>query len=111
MATLSRAATDGIINGWKNSFKTDQTNWRGQGKRQNYGQVLLGGGKPNDQPLAGPALPNNPNVVCWIDVYEVPNGYGWKASFIANDSGSDWIKTISCHEDGPLVEADWIAYP
>lgn len=110
MATLSRAATDGLITGWKASHKLAQTAWRGQGRRNNYGQVLRGGGKPADQAVAGPSLPATPNIDAWIDVYERPDGYGWVAYFVTTDTGQDWIRSVSCHEDGPLVETGWITY-
>lgn len=107
---LSRVATDGLINGWKNSHKVAQAAWRGQGRRNNYGQVLPGGVKPSDQTVDGPVLPNNPNTFAWTDVYERPDGYGWISYFIATDTGQDWIRSVSCHEDGPLVETDWVPY-
>lgn len=108
---LSRNATDGLINGWKHSHKVAQASWRGSGSRQNFGQVLRGGVKPSDQPVDAPALPNNPNADAWIDVYEAPNGYGWVATFIATDAGKDWWRTVSVHEDGPLVETAWELVP
>lgn len=112
---LRKNATDGVINGWKNSRKLGQTSWRGKGVRNNYGQVLKGGGKPSDQPEDGPELPNNPAVAedAKIDVYEAPNGYGWVATFeaVENPGAVRWFRTVAVHEDGPLVESDWALVP
>lgn len=107
---LSRVATDGVINGWKNSFASQQTAWRGQGRRLNYGQILPGGARPQDQAVNGPLMPNNPNTFAWTDVYERVDGYGWAASFVATDTGQDWIRTVSSHEGGALTETSWTAY-
>lgn len=112
MAALTRVATDGLINGWKASHKGAQAAWRGQGRGRNYGQVLPGGVRPSDQAVDGPALPNNPNLRAWIDVYERPDGFGWIAYFVATDTGQDWVRTISSHETAALVvETGWISYP
>lgn len=111
MALLSRAATDGLINGWKNSHKTAQLSWRGQGRRNNFGQVLPNGVRPADQAVGAPALPNNPNLYAWTNVYERPDGYGWVSYFVATDTGQDWVRTVSRHETAALVETDWVSYP
>lgn len=110
MAVLSRVATDGLINGWKNSNKLAQTAWRGQGHGRNYGQVLPGGVRPSDQPVGGPTMPNNPNTLAWMDVYEAPDGFGWIAYFVATDTGQDWIRSVRSHEDAALVETAWVTY-
>lgn len=88
MAVLPRVATDGLINGWKNSNKLAQTAWRGQ----------------------GPTMPNNPNTLAWMDVYEAPDGFGWIAYFVATDTGQDWIRSVRSHEDAALVETAWVTY-
>jgi len=107
---LSRLATDGVINGRKNQHKLDQTAWRGRGKRNNYGQVLKGGGRPSDQPVDGPSLPLNPLVAAdaRIDVYEAPNGYGWVATFEAEEAAVRYSRTVASHEDRALVETGWV---
>jgi hypothetical protein len=115
---LNKLATDGVIDGWKNSHKLGQTDWRTQGKasvRNNYGQTLTGGGKPSDQAETGPALPLNPIVAAdaRIDVYEAPNGYGWAAYFeaVENPGAVRWFRTVASHEDGALVESAWALVP
>jgi hypothetical protein len=108
MAALSRAATDGVINGWKNSHKTNETAWRSAHNNRNYGQILPNGVRPSDQADDGPAMPNNPNTDCWCDVYQAPNGFGWTAWFRATDTGKNWIRSVASHEDGPLVETAWV---
>ena len=110
---LAKNATDGLINGWKNSHKTQQGTWRSAHGNKNYGQRLRGGLKPSDQADDAPLLPNNPNLDAWIDVYEAPNGFGWKATFeaVENPGAVRWFRTVSCHEGGALVESSWALVP
>ena len=110
---LWKLATDGLINGLKNSHKLEQSIWRGNNSNKNYGQVLRGGVRPNDQSVDGPVLPNNPNVDARIDVYEGPDGFGWIATFEAeeNPGAVRWFRTLSVHMDGPIVESAWALVP
>jgi hypothetical protein len=101
---LSRAAMDGNINGWKNSHKSAQAAHRVA--NGHYGQVLRGGGQPSDQAVPGPALPN-PHADSEVHVYDGPNGRGWVGVFWAEEAGTTYTRTVTCHEDGPLVETDW----
>ena len=104
---LTRVAMDGVISGWKNSQKVNQAAWRTARGGKNYGQVLPGGARPSDQADDGPVMPNNPNADAWCDVYQAPNGFGWTAWFRAEDGGKVWLRSVGCHEDGPLVETSW----
>jgi len=112
---LNKLATDGVITGWTAGGKLEQTTERGNGKwGSNYGQVLKGGGRPSDQAEDGPALPANPQVAAdaRIDVYQAPNGFGWTAYFEAEEAGAiRWFRTVTVHENGPLVETDWALVP
>jgi len=105
MAT--RDVLDNRIDVWKDQYKDNQGVWRSaQSTTGNYGQVLRGNVRPSDQPADGPLLPATLRNEGWIDVYEAPNGFGWRATFEA-DEGTLYRRTASVHEDGPIVETAW----
>jgi hypothetical protein len=105
---LTRNATDGFINGWKAAHHAAQASWRAAHGGGNYAQVLLDNARPSDQADDGPPLPGNPNVPAWTDVYQSPAGFGWRSTFRASDAGVTYRRTVSSHEDGPIVETDWL---
>jgi len=108
MAT--RDVLDNRIDVWKDQYKDDQGVWRSaQSTTGNYGQVLRGNVRPSDQPADGPLLSATLRDDGWIDVYEAPNGFGWSATFEA-DEGTLYRRSLSVHEDGPIVETAWVVY-
>lgn len=114
MAT--RDVLDNRIDVWKDQYKDDQGVWRANSSTTgNYGQVLRGNGRPSDQPLDGPPLSPGLRADGWIDVYEEPangphgGGFGWTAWFEA-DEGTLYRRSLSVHEDGPIVETGWEVY-
>ncbi len=106
----SRDVMDNRIDAWENAYKLLETDWRANDSTTgNYGQVLRGNIRPYDQPVDGPHLPNNLTDEGDINVYEAPNGFGWFAVFDAEEGSDSWIKTISVHEDGPIIQSEWVA--
>ena len=106
----SRDVLDNRIDVWKDQYKDNQGVWRAnQSTTGNYGQVLRGNIRPSDQPADGPLLPATLRNDGWIDVYEAPNGFGWRATFEA-DEGTLYRRTLGVHEDGPIVETSWVVY-
>ena len=106
----SRDVLDNRIDVWKDQYKDNQKSWRTSSSTTgNYGQVLRGNVRPSDQPADGPLLPATLRNEGWIDVYEAPNGFGWRATFEA-DEGTLYRRSLSVHEDGPIVETDWVVY-
>ena len=110
MAT--RNVQDNKLNAaFRSGMLGDQTADRASRKHgKNYGQVLRGGLRPSDQPNDGPALPANLKNDAWIDVYEAPNGFGWTLTVEAVEAGITYHKTLTSHEDGPLVESAWVEF-
>lgn len=100
---------DSRIDVWKDHYKDLQKVWR-QSRGGGYGQVLRSNRRPSDQNEDGPLLPSTLKDDGWVDVYKAPNGYGWRAVFEASEGASVYHKTISSHEDGPLVDVGWELY-
>ncbi len=106
MAT--RDVMDERIDVWKDHYKDLQREWRrDQSTTGNYGQVIRGNVRPSDQPEDGPQLPANLKDEGRVDVKETPDGFGWWATFDAQDDGVDYERTVGSFEDGPLVETPW----
>jgi len=112
----SRDVLDNRIDVWKDQYKDNQGIWRSaQSTTGNYGQVLRGDLRPSDQPADGPLLGPTLRNEGWIDVYEEPangphgGGFGWVATFEA-DEGTLYRRTVAVHEDGPIVETEWVEY-
>ena len=110
----TRDVMDNRIGVWKDQYKDNQGVWRAnQSTTGNYGQVLRGNVRPSDQPADGPLLPATLRNEGWIDVYEAPSnaptgaGFGWIATFEADEAGTLYRRTASVHEDGPIVETAW----
>ncbi len=109
MAT--RDVMDNRIDVYKDALKDAQTTSRAGGTwGANYGQVLRGGGRPSDQPNDGPTIPANLKNDARIDVYESPTGFGWSLTVEAVEAGTLYHKTLTSHEDGPLVESAWVEF-
>ena len=107
MAT--RDTQDNRIDVYKDVLKDGQTTSRAFGTwGSNYGQVLRGGGRPSDQPNAGPEIPANLKNDSWINVYEAPNGFGFSFVVEADEAGTVYHKTLKSHEGGAFVESEWI---
>lgn len=107
----SRDVLDNRIDPWKDQYKDQQQGWRATSSTTgNFGQVLRGGGRPSDQPVDGPTLGAQLINDGWIDVYEAPNGFGWRATFEANEAGTLYRRSVSQHESEPLVETAWVLY-
>ena len=107
----SRDVMDNRIDVWKDAHKDEQQLWRiTLSTTGNYGQMLRGNVRPSDQPEDGPLLPPQLKDEGWIDVYEAPNGFGWRATFEATEDDDVYYRTLGSHEDGPLTETPWVLW-
>ena len=110
MAT--RDTLDNLLDVWKDAYKDGQNSGRASGTwGSNYGQVLRGNGRPSDQTEDGVLLPANLKDDGWIDVYEAPNGFGFRATFEADEAGTLYTKSLTSHEGGAFVISEWTEVP
>jgi hypothetical protein len=102
---------DERIDVWWDGYKDLQGFWRRDHGGKNFGQVLIGNVRPSDQEDDGPQLTPGLRDYTEIDVYEAPDGFGWRATFYALEGVTSYLRTMTVHEDNDPVFTPWVVIP